>query len=550
MSSWIEPQYDPRLNTTIFYPTDHPEGVMRGTEHPPSLRTGYSSYSPRHSPNASRPPYNLGLYGPRPQPSHSDQIQSLSTPAMAPPAMTEFEEDNEYMEVEPMIDAGQPIFESEYDDEAPSHGRRRFVGGFIRGLRKIPRVVKRGFFPDKREVLTPPGLAYHQSPPYTLDTQPQEPEEAPPYDALDERVDGDFRYMDSINMPAEFRSSASPSRTPSHSLRAPRSESQLTYQSLTNPPARHVSQHGSLHHFQRSSPPRTVRNPDPPSPTDESGTMNGNSPRHSQTLYETVPETLAVNTRLSPLGPTRRPIVTVQSPTGSPIYIEPQRSDDYVGMDMDESSEEHAPTSEPPVPSQFARIAKFFRDLNNLPWVSPNVTVDFDPAEAERARQAHTRVPGRSWYTGHLHDIDLLGTSSSTRRLTAPSGHSLARAPGSSATLAPQHGTGSASSSEGASTHLPSAPANASYPSVPTLALPPQPFYFYPYPAMPQPPPPPRAQDGKEQASPQSSGTSDVPRQPYLFMVAMPPGYVPGPVDPSRSMLPMPAFGVPYPPPV
>jgi len=218
-------------------------------------------------------------------------------------------------------------------------------------------------------------------------------------------------------------------------------------------------------------------------------------------------------------------------------------------MDMDESTEQ-TQSPEPPVPSQFARIAKFFRDLNNLPWVSPNVTVDFDPTEAERERQAHARVPGRSWYTGHLHDLDLLGGSTSTRRLTAPSGHSFGRAPGSSATLAPPQGSGSASSSEGASAHLPSAhPTNPSYPHIPTLALPPQPVYLYPYAPMPQHPAPPvRAPDGTDQVSPQLSGHSDVPRQPYVFMVAMPPGYSPGPVDFSRSM--QPAFGVPYQSPV
>jgi len=178
------------------------------------------------------------------------------------------------------------------------------------------------------------------------------------------------------------------------------------------------------------------------------------------------------------------------------------------------------------------------------------------------------RGTGKSWYTGHLHDLDLLGGApgdSSTRRLTAPSGHSLAQAQGSSATLAPGQGSGSASSSEGASTHLPAPHAGpgfglspSSYPyTVPQIAMPSQPLYFFPttYPAMQPQPPQPRgpgaSPNGADHTSPQSSGNSDpgVPRQPYFYVVAMPPAYVGGPVDPSRPTMPQ-YGGMPYPPPV
>lgn len=594
MSSWAEPQYESRPSPTYLHPLDYPDGNMiHGAEHPPSLRTGHSFYAPRLSPNSSRQTYTSGgLYGPRPQPSsHSDPMQGYLTPVAPQRAMTELEEaDDEYMEVEPEVDLGEPTYVSEFDDESPPQGKRRFVGGFIRGLRKIPKVVRRGFTSDKRELLTPPGLAYHQSPyrsPFIHDNRPHEPEEAPPYDAPAEHVEDGLLYVDNMNMPTEYDvNSTSPSRTPSQTIRAPRSESQLTYQSLTNPPARHVSQHGSLHPSPRSLP-RTVRNPDPhpPSPTEESGpgTATGTSPRLLHRASHLAPESESAprTPRLSPLERTRRPTVTIQSPTGNPEYIEPDRADDYAGMDMDDflSSSEEGRGSEQQeqyqssAPFQFSsRIAKFFRDLNNLPWVSPNVTVDFDPTDTERARFEHGRGPGKSWYTGHLHDLDLLGGSSTMRGLTVPSGPSLGPAPGSSATLAPPaHGSGSASSSEGHITHLPSTHTHPPYPY--PMALPSHPLYFYPYPAMPQPqpqPPPPqqqqqqqqqppplpvpvpapaRAPDGTaEQVSPQASSQSDVPRQPYLFVVAMPPppGYMPGPVDPSMQ----PAFSVPYSPPV
>jgi hypothetical protein len=498
----------------------------------------------------------------------------------------------EYMEVDPGVDAA-PMLESGYDDENPSQGKRRFVGGFIRGLRKIPRAVRRGFLSDKRELQTPPGLAYHDTlygPPYIVPSQPEESEEAPPYDMPAESVEGDVRYVEGMNMPTELL----PSRTPSQTIRSPRSESQLTYQ--TNPSAQHHSQHSSSHHAPRSSPPRTVRNPDPNpvSPTEESGVTDGNSPRPPSLRplqvdpdLETGPRT----TRVSPLRPTHRPTVMVQSPTGTPVYVEPPQADDYVGM----ASPVEAPP-EPSVPSQFARIRKFFRDLNDLPWVSPTVTVDFDPNNSERARAAGTAGLGRSWYTGQLRDMDLLGGggSSSTRKLTAPSGHSLGPVQGSSATLAPHNDPGSAaSSSEGVSTHLPAVHVHPpqAYP-VPPFALSPQPLYLYPFPyhAMPpppQPPPPPppptssssplpspsrsgqpnggaekvspqsspfpspsrsRQPNGAaEQVSPQPSAQSDFSRQPYLYMVTIPPGYLPSPVDPSRPMQIQPAYVTPYP---
>jgi hypothetical protein len=568
MSSWAEPQYESNFNQPYLHSLDVPDGSMRGADHPPTMLS--YPYTSRPSPNSSRQAYSPGLYGPRPQPTHLEPMQGFPSPHMVPRAMTEPEEaTDEYMEVEPTADLGSTIYRSEYDDEPRPQKKLRFVGGFIRGLKRFPKAVRRGFSPDKREVLTPPGLAYHQSPDraqyiddvessqspyhhgqYIDDTEPQEPEAAPPYDAPSEHLEGDWGYEEGVDMPTEFRSSPNPSRALSRTIRTPRSESQITYQSLTDPLSRHVSQHGSLHPSQRSSHPRTVRNPDPPSPTEGSGTINAYSPRPEQLQYEPELDS-APRTPLSPLAPTRRPIVMVQSPTGDPVYFDPPRSEDYAGMDVDSHGED---TSEASVPSQFARIAKFFRDLNNLPWVSPNVTVDFDPADAERARLTHAQGSGKSWYTGHLQDLDLLAGGSSTRRLTAPSGHSLGPAPGSSTTLAPFHGPGSASSSEGTAAHLPAAPTLPSYPyPVQTLALPPHPLYYYPYPGMPQQQQQQQQQQQPlartpEQVSPQSSGNSDVPRQPFLYVVAMPPGYVPGQVDPARPM--QPAFGVPYPPPV
>ncbi|KAF8274690.1 hypothetical protein EI94DRAFT_1712890 [Lactarius quietus] len=558
-TSWIETQYDPRLNppyhyeadNPYHYDADHPDGGMLEADHAPSRQTSYS-VTPHHS---IRHTFNSGLYGPRPlhRPvDHMYGMQAQTMVAMTEPEPDDADADAENMELDPDTDQG-PIYDSQYDDLPQSHGTRRFVGGFIRGLKKIPRAMKRGFRPDRRTPHTPPSIPYQfQSPYYAsggLNAGMEELSGNPPYDAATE--EGDQRYSEDPNVPPELSPTEGPSRSMSQAIRAPRTESQPTYQSLTYPSSQHHSHHGSLHEPQRSSPRRTVRNPDPASTAEE-----GSEIRQSFTHWASP---------ISPRErePARRPTVTIQGPTGSPVYIEPELADDYAGMGTDI---EHHP--EPSGHSQITRIGKFFRDLNNLPWVSSNVTVDFKPEDSGRARHSHSRGTGRSWYTGQLHDLDVLGggaADSSTRRLTAPSGHSLAHAPGSSATLAPAHGSGSASSSEGPSTHLPAQHAAPSYglpPSLyppyamPQVQMPSQPVYFIPatYPGgmQPQPTPPRGPGPGPnlaDQASPQSSGNSEpgVPRQPYFYVV-MPPGYVGGPVDPLRPMMQMQYGAVPYPP--
>jgi hypothetical protein len=126
------------------------------------------------------------------------------------------------------------------------------------------------------------------------------------------------------------------------------------------------------------------------------------------------------------------------------------------------------------------------------------VTVDFDPTNSERARAAGTAGPGRSWYTGQLRDLDLLGggSSSSTRKLTAPSGHSLGSPEGSNATLGPHNGSGSvASSSEGGKypspdgTRTSSACIFCSPVRAVTLTSLPLSLHLHAMPTLPQPPP-------------------------------------------------------------
>ncbi|KAF8076683.1 hypothetical protein FPV67DRAFT_1472311 [Lyophyllum atratum] len=110
--------------------------------------------------------------------------------------------------------------------------------------------------------------------------------------------------------------------------------------------------------------------------------------------------------------------VPVGEVIGSPVYVEPQPGSDYAKMD----SPRRSITS---LASYASRIQKFFRDLNDLPWVAERVTVDYVPGESKGRRQARERRAQRptSWYgnipnalPGH-HNIDLFSETTSPTSL-------------------------------------------------------------------------------------------------------------------------------------
>lgn len=194
-------------------------------------------------------------------------------------------------------------------------------------------MVKHGFLSKEREAASEQST-YHS--PDMYDPRPEDPEVAPFYDAPLSRwmaihtTRTSLIYLPSFGLMLALRERC-------HELsRASCSKLQRTYQSITNPPVRHVSQLGSLHQSQRPSPPRTVRNPYPPSPTGVALPIQIHWP--SQPPRELEPESASETPCPSPLEPTRRPSVTVQNPNGSPVYIDTRRPDDYADMGMARSS--------------------------------------------------------------------------------------------------------------------------------------------------------------------------------------------------------------------
>ncbi|KIK63150.1 hypothetical protein GYMLUDRAFT_483219 [Collybiopsis luxurians FD-317 M1] len=82
----------------------------------------------------------------------------------------------------------------------------------------------------------------------------------------------------------------------------------------------------------------------------------------------------------------------------SPILVEPQLAPDYAKMDSPSPT-----TSDASLNTYMSRVAKFLRQINELPWIADSrVTVDYYPGQSKRRirpRPAHRAI--LSWYNRH-----------------------------------------------------------------------------------------------------------------------------------------------------
>ncbi|KAK0203668.1 hypothetical protein DFS33DRAFT_819853 [Desarmillaria ectypa] len=103
---------------------------------------------------------------------------------------------------------------------------------------------------------------------------------------------------------------------------------------------------------------------------------------------------------------------------GSPVLAEPQPGSDYAKMyDM-----VTPPPTEMSFSSYMSRVAQFFRDLHNLPWIAERITVDYVPGHPTqplgRRRSGSTRPSQQvmSWYGGPHGSVNLLSDGSASIR--------------------------------------------------------------------------------------------------------------------------------------
>ena len=128
---------------------------------------------------------------------------------------------------------------------------------------------------------------------------------------------------------------------------------------------------------------------EPPPQSAPSTDRHASTPTSSDTAYspQDYDGTTAADHQMLPFG----------SVHGSPVSVEPQPGSDYAKMDSPPSSTGSINN----LASYMTRVQKFFRDINELPWVAERVTVDYIPGQSSRHR---TPLPPRtlhrpnSWY--------------------------------------------------------------------------------------------------------------------------------------------------------
>ncbi|GLB34080.1 hypothetical protein LshimejAT787_0109640 [Lyophyllum shimeji] len=156
----------------------------------------------------------------------------------------------------------------------------------------------------------------------------------------------------------------------------------------------------------------------PPAPPSHPGSVHARPvPADSSPVASpsrTAHESIETGTHDDEATAVEHEVLPVAQVMGSPVYVEPRLGSDYAKMDSPRLSI----TS---LASYVSRVQKFFRDLNDLPWVAERVTVDYVPGESKGRRQARERRAQRptSWYgnvpnalPGH-HNVDLFSESTS-----------------------------------------------------------------------------------------------------------------------------------------
>lgn len=367
----------------------------------------------------------------------------LPTPVIRVPSVVvrapSEELDAEYMTVDPEEDFEIVQGSSDLQTNRRRGGAKNFVGGFVSGLRKLPRAVLRNRVHERKPVergsvgIDDIGETtdHYQSPrvmgPRTPDVLYVETAEMPgeypePSDANSVVTNGHPDGHNATSTHSHFTDAPVAQSNQSHFTDAPAAQSSQSHftdalgaqsprSHITNDP-RAQSRAQSRAHSPHSVAPDISHNPHTArSATHEITPYDARDPHDVETG-----ETTMVHDVGSP-----------PDAADSPVYVEPRPASDYDKMP--------SPIRSPSVTSlnsRFVRVGKFFQDLYDLPWVATRITADYIPSEQSRARYRKTQTP---WYSDGFHSrIDLLagGQYTPPHRVHSP-GDPM---PDSSATLA------------------------------------------------------------------------------------------------------------------
>ena len=316
-------------------------------------------------------------------------------------------------------------------------GRKGFVGGFVSGLRRLPRMMlrnRRGQTvqrqPSHDTVLELPGFGedspgydpFRGPPPpipsstpfrpppiprnppsvpashpvtsmhyshYTHDERSESPTSRDPRDFDDEELD--HGHSGSDDEDDDSNSMHKPLSTIAHSTHQStrHSTNHSTHHST------HRSTHHSTHHSNHLSVPKSNPN-------------SGHQSNHPSTHHSTPHRSTTPSRQTAVDGDTT---LNHQTQNGEPevVVANPLPTSDYKSMGPEPPS-----SSSSSVTSNVNRIQRFVNDVYNLPWVATKVAVDFYPERDGRMYhgmdpdEKRSPKPLKSWYPPLHKDLDLL----------------------------------------------------------------------------------------------------------------------------------------------
>src|SRR3984957_20327772 len=411
-------------------------------------------------------------------------------------------EDEEYMSIDPDGPHFDPTLVL---SQTSSTKARRFVGGFVNGLRRFPKAIRSGTRLQRKQ-------ERHD----TDDTEVPTDTLVPPRNSTTDYAGPSniVQYVEAVEMPVEAPAIPPPSHISHH---PPPSTPSAIHSSV--PVSRVHSQQVSTSH-------EPVEVPTIPTPSHVS--HHSHHPTHSA-FPSSAPVSRVHSQQASashggaaalPGGEFHHPttVEVGESTTTSPVLVEPLRAFDYAKMNPHRTS----------VRSQVFNLHRFFRDLKDLPWISNRITTDYVPGDTRNDRRKKYVKPSSSWYKDpHRQSLDLLSSGSSStsspprstysRPMTTTTSHSYPPADNSHNRRAPRHHHRRPRSH---SHDIPRPPPPHSH------NCPVYPFHFPPYSYSPQPlfvmqPPASRsASPQRESDQPQAGGFPDIRQAVPIYMVS------------------------------
>ncbi|KAJ7654716.1 hypothetical protein B0H17DRAFT_1099690 [Mycena rosella] len=303
------------------------------------------------------------------------------------------------------VDGGAAVLEAggeTYQEPVAPAGRRRFVGGFMAGIRE--RMGRGG------------GGGIAMPEPAVVHADEREYEAVAP---------GENEKMGmGMGAAAEGRYDASPSRYAASPDGRYAASPDGRYAS-PSPEGRYAARSPNVHYaptpdarYAAASPDGHYAMPAPPSADPQYRESPSRERHHRQESVSSTSETVHVTQEHYDGTTIANHDVIPPEQYDSPELVEPQLGSDYAKM-------QSPPRSEASFNSYMSRINRFFQTLNDMPWIAPErVTVDYIPGKARleqgggaTARPRAARRPVISWYNSNVPQgsIDLLsGGSTST----------------------------------------------------------------------------------------------------------------------------------------